>query len=551
MSVRPTGTPYSRVRSTHSPSEGPDLIQAGETDNPINLADEPSPDPSSGDDRFPPDRVDYSASPMRESPTRSNPNAETTQREAPTEVVTEAQAEIHSQAETTVRTSDPGPSERRPSPPVTQAEEDKEVTEISDEEPLAAKEDRLLDRELAKFRAKLNAEKRQELERLKAELRRRQAGKQRQEESSAEKGEEETSGDESSEKGDKTSGRKRKKPSRAQRKARQQEIAEATAAKSPPPDKAPASVSEGPSKVAKLREVVQHNQNLQGRGAGRGSPAGGRGQGRGRGAILVEPQTTVGPASTPSSSHIEVTTPRGTPNLGATPVEEEVAEAEYLRAQDYESSRILSASDLRVAGSVLFRIRRESDKWLKLPDKAIDSKQFHFAPDSIKKASVTLIQYRLRCTRTDKSLHTTSFPSQSDYLSAIDTYLRDPLPDGAAEYSFLSWGETASVELLGAWLTQGNVQLCCARTILNGHPPDQLRPLLESFISVLLKVLKACRDIVQDYSKDPAKGRGKAKENPEPKPGLTYKELSAAAQVLWIGEELITCAQNMYKRLLK
>ena len=72
------------------------------------------------------------------------------------------------------------------------------MTEISDEEPLAAKEDRLLDRELAKFRAKLTADKRQELERLKAELRRRQAEKQRHEESSAEKGEEETSGDESS-----------------------------------------------------------------------------------------------------------------------------------------------------------------------------------------------------------------------------------------------------------------------------------------------------------------------------------------------------------------
>ena len=72
---------------------------------------------------------------MRESPTWSNPNAETAQREAPTEVVTEAQAEIHSQAETTERPSDPDPSIRRHSPPVTQAEEDKEVTDISDEEP--------------------------------------------------------------------------------------------------------------------------------------------------------------------------------------------------------------------------------------------------------------------------------------------------------------------------------------------------------------------------------------------------------------------------------
>ena len=133
-------------------------------------------------------------------------------------------------------------------------------------------------------------------------------------------------------------------------------------------------MSEGPSKVAKLREVFQHNLYLHGRGGGRGSPAGGRGRGRGRGTILIEPQTTVRLISTPSSSHIEVATPRGTLNLDPTPAEEEVAEAEYLRAQDYQSSRILPTSDLRVAGSVLFRIRKESDKWLKLPDKAIDPK---------------------------------------------------------------------------------------------------------------------------------------------------------------------------------
>ena len=49
---------------------------------------------------------------MRESPTRSNPNVEAAQGEAPTEVVTEDQAEIHSQAETTERSSDLGPSVR-------------------------------------------------------------------------------------------------------------------------------------------------------------------------------------------------------------------------------------------------------------------------------------------------------------------------------------------------------------------------------------------------------------------------------------------------------
>ena len=61
--------------SPHSHSEGTDRIQAGETDNPIIFVDEPSYTFSSKDDRFL-DRVDYSASPMREGPIRSNPEAE-------------------------------------------------------------------------------------------------------------------------------------------------------------------------------------------------------------------------------------------------------------------------------------------------------------------------------------------------------------------------------------------------------------------------------------------------------------------------------------------
>ena len=51
------------------------MIQAGETNNLVILADEPGYRSSSKDDRFL-DWVDHSASPMRESPVRSNLDAE-------------------------------------------------------------------------------------------------------------------------------------------------------------------------------------------------------------------------------------------------------------------------------------------------------------------------------------------------------------------------------------------------------------------------------------------------------------------------------------------
>ena len=76
MSMRPTGTPFSRVRSPHSQSEGPDLIQANETNNAIILADESGYKSTSEDDRFL-DWVEYSASPMHESSVQSNLYVET------------------------------------------------------------------------------------------------------------------------------------------------------------------------------------------------------------------------------------------------------------------------------------------------------------------------------------------------------------------------------------------------------------------------------------------------------------------------------------------
>ena len=104
--------------------------------------------------------------------------------------------------------------------------------------------------------------------------------------------------------------------------------------------------------------------------------------------------------------------------------------------------------------------------------------------------------------------------------------------------------QTTSVEICGAHISQGNKKLGCACTILDKHPPQELCPLFVNFIANLLKTLKAFKDII------PHKGKSKVRVV-DPKQGFSYRELWAAAQVLWIGEEFITYSQNLYKELLK
>ena len=95
-------------------------------------------------------------------------------------------------------------------------------------------------------------------------------------------------------------------------------------------------------------------------------------------------------------------------DLDQTSVETDEEEAEYLKAHDYESTQTLSVTHLTIVGTVLFQIWKESRR---LPERSIDSRKFHYAPDAIKQASISLIAYRGRCTCREKSLHKTSFPS--------------------------------------------------------------------------------------------------------------------------------------------
>ena len=100
------------------------------------------------------------------------------------------------------------------------------------------------------------------------------------------------------------------------------------------------------------------------------------------------------------------------------------------------------------------------------------------------------------------------------------------------------------MELSATCISQANVQLGCARTILDRHPPQELRPLLENFIEVLLKALKAIKDIILDYQKDPPNRQGKVMVE-DSKPRISYGELSAATLMLWIGGKFITCIENL------
>ena len=116
-------------------------------------------------------------------------------------------------------------------------------------------------------------------------------------------------------------------------------------------------------------------------------------------------------------------------------------------------------TDLKITGTVLFRIRKEKKRWLRLPEWSIDPKMFHYAPNAIKEASVSLIPYRVRCTRTDKSLHTTSCPSQSDYLSEVTTYVKDPLLEGTAERLLQLRRILASIDILRHPNAQGQAHM--------------------------------------------------------------------------------------------
>ena len=134
MSVRPTGPPFSRVRSPHSQSEGPDLIPVGQIDNLIILAHKPGYRSSFEDDRLI-DGVDCSVSPMRQSTVRSTPNVESVL----TEVVLKAQAKTFFQVKANERPSVPGTSARRTSP--REAEKGKARAVDSNKEPLTDKQD--------------------------------------------------------------------------------------------------------------------------------------------------------------------------------------------------------------------------------------------------------------------------------------------------------------------------------------------------------------------------------------------------------------------------
>ena len=110
---------------------------------------------------------------------------------------------------------------------------------------------------------------------------------------------------------------------------------------------------------------------------------------RGRGAILIEPLTTVGRIGTLSSSYIEIGIHLvSTPIRDQTPIKVDEEEVEYLRAQDYQITRIISVSYLKNVRPMLFRVHKEALRWLTLLDEAIDPSTY-LTPSS-KPLSVSL-----------------------------------------------------------------------------------------------------------------------------------------------------------------
>ena len=191
---------------------------------------------------------------------QSNPNAEDDQRDAPTEVVIEAQAETSSHARTINRPADPGTWTRRPTLPVTQIRTEVIVVDSdnSDEEPLANLRDHT--NEISALRAEIAAEKRCDVKALKPELKALKSCDKRQVVSPKLSNSEDESGDKRSERGQDSKGKK-KRPSKGERRMRRKEEEEVAITLPKPPSKALGCGSPQP-KSARLwsKERIQRRQ---------------------------------------------------------------------------------------------------------------------------------------------------------------------------------------------------------------------------------------------------------------------------------------------------
>ena len=163
---------------------------------------------------------------MPGSPMQSNPNAEDDQRDAPTEVVIEAQAETSSHARTINRPADPGTWTRRPTLPVTQIRTEVIVVDSdnSDEEPLANLRDHT--NQISALRAQIATEKWCEVKALKTELKALKSCNKQQVVSPKLSNSEDESGEKRSERGQDSKGKK-KRPSKGERRKRRKEEEEA------------------------------------------------------------------------------------------------------------------------------------------------------------------------------------------------------------------------------------------------------------------------------------------------------------------------------------
>ena len=146
---------------------------------------------------------------------------------------------------------------------------------------------------------------------------------------------------------------------------------------------------------------------------------------------------------------------------------------------------------------------------------------------------MSLIEYRLLCTRSKVSVHKTCCLSYFDYLSKVNTYVRDFLPARTAEITLYSRPPTARVELDGACISQANVQLKCACGIHCRRTSSQSswRPPKPYRISSKT-TWRTCPTALA-------------------RQGLKIRELSVANQVIWKCKEVTACSQNVYHDLFK
>ena len=538
------------------------MVQAGEWENPINLASGPEA-VSSGESSehlalsfgcSPIPSPEGFHSPMQAPSTGKHKDEEGTEAsrpgesDQPAEATAEPQTQTGTEAGPSVPPASGIPAEILASE-LLRATKGKGRAESPDDDdvPLSRRKAQLLAEQIAVLRARLDAQSKafdiareSELKAREREIEakaalveakaRLQSETKTQEESKDREEKEESTGDK----------RKRQRHTKAEKAAFKKEQEQLAAQKALASQAAQAKPL---TPVQKQREAYQTQLALKGRGGGRG----GRG-GRGSQVDILnrdvqEIITVQGNTSNPAGISLAVvTTPsQQTAQVPSTSQKEQPTPAET------QATRLVPAQDQTVTKRLLYNLRTDLHLKAKLqtPGQAADNKSaFPLSPKEQRDIALGLSQYKHALKDIARvNFHTTTATNAFEYHSRVLNYGKLPLPANLLDKAQYSWGQTVNLEICSAWLSQGNLQLGGLTNLLAAGGAGKYANHVREFLIVLEHTLSNIRSAILDNLTP------KAVTDSE-KLSLEEGEIAAVTNVLWCGEELLVCVQNQYLDLL-